>query len=49
MALAFFIANRGAYRGYFTGDELDSLSWTPRIPLADFATDLVNPVYNARK
>ena len=48
MALLFFIANRSAYRGYFGGDELDSLSWTPRIPIAEFAEDLVNPVYNAR-
>ena len=48
MALLFFIANRGAYQGYFGGDELDSLSWTPRTPVAAFAEDLVNPVYNAR-
>jgi len=48
MALAFFIANRAAYQGFFTGDELDNLSWTPHVPLADFAKDLVNPVYNAR-
>jgi len=46
MALAFSIANRGATRGFFQADELDSLSWTPRVPLADFAKDLVNPVYN---
>jgi hypothetical protein len=48
MALLFFIANRGAYKGFFQGDELDSLSWTPRIPAAGFAKDLVNPVYHAR-
>ena len=48
MALLFFIANRSAYRGYFGGDELDSLSWTPHTPVAEFAEDLVNPVYNAR-
>jgi hypothetical protein len=48
MALLFFIANRGASQGFFQGDELDSLSWTPQIPAADFAKDLVNPVYNAR-
>src|ERR1022692_3501260 len=65
MALLFFIANRGANQGFFQGDELDSLSWTPQIPAvqgdeldslswtpqipaADFAKDLVNPVYNAR-
>jgi hypothetical protein len=48
MALLFFIANRGASNGFFQGDELDSLSWTPRIPVAGFAQDLVSPVYNAR-
>jgi hypothetical protein len=48
MSLAFFIANRGASRGFFQGDELDSLGWAPRIPAADYAEDLVSPVYNAR-
>jgi|HubBroStandDraft_1064217.scaffolds.fasta_scaffold03602_3 hypothetical protein len=48
MALLFSIANRGASKGFFQGDELDTLSWTPQVPLADFAKDLVNPVYNAR-
>ncbi|HLY18682.1 MAG TPA: hypothetical protein VKR61_15725 [Bryobacteraceae bacterium] len=48
MALLFFIANRGAYKGFFSADELDSIGWTPQIPVADFVRDLVNPVYNAR-
>jgi hypothetical protein len=48
VALSFFIANRGASEGFFTGDELDSLSWAPRAPFADFARDLVSPIYNAR-
>jgi hypothetical protein len=48
LALLFFIANRGASQGFFQGDELDSLGWTPQIPAADFAKDLVNPVYNGR-
>ncbi|MGA3041509.1 MAG: hypothetical protein ABSF54_12055 [Bryobacteraceae bacterium] len=48
MSLMFFIANRGASRGFFQGDELDSLGWAPRMPLAAFAQDLVSPVYNAR-
>lgn len=48
VALLFWIANRGAYRGFFQADELDSLSWTPQVPVAVFAKDLVNPVYNAR-
>jgi hypothetical protein len=48
MALLFFIANRSASGGFFQGDELDSLSWTPQIPAADFVKDLVSPVYNGR-
>jgi hypothetical protein len=48
MALLFLIANRGAYQGFFQGDELDNLGWTPQVPVAAFAKDLVNPVYNAR-
>lgn len=48
LGVLFFVANRGANRGYFQGDELDSISWTPHVPLADFALDLINPVYNAR-
>lgn len=47
-ALLFFIANRGAYKGFFQADELDNLGWTTQVPLADFAKDLVNPVYNGR-
>jgi len=47
-ASLFLIANRGASRGFFQGDELDSLGWAPRTPIADFAKDLVSPVYNAR-
>ena len=48
MALLFLVANRGAYDGFFQGDELDSLGWAPQVPVAVFAKDLVNPVYNAR-
>ncbi len=48
MAWLFFIANRGASRGFFQGDELDSMSWTPQMPIADFVKDLVSPIYNAR-
>jgi hypothetical protein len=48
MALLFFIANRGAYEGFFQGDELDSLGWAPQVPVAVYAKDLVSPVYNGR-
>ncbi|HVN06457.1 MAG TPA: hypothetical protein VMT86_18685 [Bryobacteraceae bacterium] len=48
MAALFLIANRGASRGFFQADELDSISWTPHTALAVFAADLASPVYNAR-
>jgi hypothetical protein len=28
LAVLFLIANRGAYKGYFSGDDLDNISWT---------------------
>ncbi|MGH9719613.1 MAG: hypothetical protein ACRD8O_05335 [Bryobacteraceae bacterium] len=42
-AVLFFIANRAAYQGYFQDDELDNMSWTRDIPLADFATTTLTP------
>jgi hypothetical protein len=48
MALLFFIANRGAYDGFFQGDELDNIGWTPQVPISTFARDLVSPIYNGR-
>ena len=43
MAVLFLIANRGAYKGYFSDDELDNLSWAPYVPLSDYATALATP------
>ncbi|MGH9658247.1 MAG: hypothetical protein ACRD96_06865, partial [Bryobacteraceae bacterium] len=43
MAALFLIANRGAYEGFFFGDDLDNLSWTRDLPLADFAAGLLTP------
>lgn len=48
VALLFLIANRGADRGFFQADELDSLSWTPQVPVSVYVKDLVSPVYNGR-
>ena len=47
-AVLFLVANRNAYQGFFQGDELDSLSWTPRAPAAIFARNLVSPIYSTR-
>ncbi|MCC6294315.1 MAG: hypothetical protein IT164_16820 [Bryobacterales bacterium] len=47
LALLFWIANRGAYRGFFSGDDLDNLAWTRPVPGAVFAKALLSPVYTA--
>jgi len=47
-AALFLIANRASYQGYFQGDELDNLSWTPRGHLADFGKALISPAYDVR-
>ena len=41
----FLIANRGAYGGYFSGDDLDNIGWTPSAPLSTFALGIVSPQY----
>jgi hypothetical protein len=43
MAVLFVIANRGAYKGYFSDDELDNVSWAPHVPLSTFAGTLATP------
>ncbi len=44
-AVLFLIANRGAYEGYFHGDDLDNLSWTRDAQGWDFLTGIVTPRY----
>ncbi len=46
IVILFLIANRGAYKGYFQDDDLDNLSWTAQIEMADFARGLVSPVFS---
>jgi hypothetical protein len=36
---------RGAYRGYFQDDEIDTLSWAPELSSAEYAKALVTPRY----
>jgi hypothetical protein len=43
MALLFLLANRGAYRGYFQDDELDTISWAPEVSKAQFVEGLLTP------
>src|SRR3954454_21986458 len=45
VALLFVIANRGAYKGYFSGDDLDNLSWTSNTGPAAFAKGILSPQF----
>ena len=45
-AALFLIANRGAYEGYYSDDDLDNLSWTRGALLGDFAMGLVSLRYS---
>ena len=44
----FLAANRNAYGGFFQGDELDNIGWTPQVSLSFYAVNLVNPFYNTK-
>jgi hypothetical protein len=46
IVLLFFVANRGAYKGYFQADDLDNLAWTPALSGTDFLAGLVSPVFS---
>jgi hypothetical protein len=43
--LLFLIANRAAYRGWFSGDDLDNLFWTQYVSWREFAWRLFSPVF----
>ena len=45
MAALFLAMNRGAYRGYFSDDEVDNLSWTPFVSGVGFAKALATPLF----
>jgi hypothetical protein len=45
LAALFLAMNRGAYRGYFSDDEVDNLSWTPFVSGAGFAKALATPLF----
>jgi hypothetical protein len=42
-AALFVIANRGAYQGYFQDDEIDNISWAPKVPVSGYLETLVAP------
>lgn len=45
-ALLFLAANRAAYRGFFSGDDLDNIAWTRELPPGDFISGLLTPRYH---
>jgi hypothetical protein len=45
MCFFFLLANRGAYRGYFHGDDLDTLSWERIAPTVDFGWAILSPFF----
>ncbi len=44
---AFLALNYRAYDGYFQDDELDTLSWAPSRSMAEFASGLIKPTFDA--
>lgn len=45
-AILFLAANRAAYRGFFSGDDLDNIAWTRELPASDFVFGLLTPRYH---
>jgi hypothetical protein len=45
IAWLFYIAGKGAYEGFFSGDDLDNLAWTRHTPLSTFLTGLFTPQF----
>src|ERR1039457_157346 len=43
LAALFVIVNRGAYKGFFTDDDFDHLSWTRNASAATFVQRLLTP------
>ena len=47
LAALFLIVNHAAYKGYFTDDDFEHLSWTRHAPLGAFVTGLLSPAYQS--
>ena len=45
MCALFLISNRGAYRGYFHDDDLDTISWERYAPTAGFVQVIFSPYF----
>ena len=44
LVLLFFVFNRGAYRGYFDGDDLDNIAWSTPLDVYDVVIPMFNPI-----
>jgi len=44
--LLFLAANRGAYEGYFSADDLDTLSWAKSVSPGEFVREFLKPFYS---
>jgi hypothetical protein len=47
LAALFLTVNRAAYKGYFTDDDFDHLSWTRIAPTIEFVKGLLTPAYQS--
>jgi hypothetical protein len=45
LAALFLIVNHAAYKGYFTDDDFDHLTWTRHASMRDFLSGLLTPKY----
>jgi len=45
LAALFFAVNRQAYKGYFTDDDFDHLSWTRHAAVSEFVKGLLTPTF----
>jgi hypothetical protein len=41
----FYVASKGAYKGFFSADDLDNLAWTRHAEITSFLTGLVTPQF----
>ena len=47
LVFLFYVACKGAFKGYFSSDDLDNLAWTGQSPLSTFFAGLITPVLSA--
>ena len=47
LGLLFYVACKGALKGYFSSDDLDNLAWTRNSPLSTFLIGLISPVFSS--